>query len=123
MEISRICQEFDTISARALKVPETTAELMEMVEFVAEARDSGMRKLTTLINESRERMQYMLDTYFFPESEIDLNSEVLLWPQRINPIFDENDEVKANNLLLCQFAFARFLSNIVHLKFYRKNWC
>ena len=77
-----------------MKEPETTAELMDMVAFVTEARDSGMRKLTTLIKESRERMQYMLDTFIFPEDEIDLNSEVLLWPSRINPIFDENDEVK-----------------------------
>ena len=77
-----------------MKEPETTAELMDMVAFVTEARDSGMRKLATLIKESRERMQYMLDTFIFPEDEIDLNSEVLLWPSRINPIFDENDEVK-----------------------------
>ena len=43
--------------------------------------------------ESFGRMQYLLDIYLFDQSDIDLNSEVLMWPQSINPIYDQNDDV------------------------------
>ncbi len=40
-------------------------------------------------------MQFMLDVYFFSQDDLDLNSEVLTWPQEINPVFDDNDAVSA----------------------------
>ena len=46
-----------------------------------------------MFQESFGRMQYLLDIYLFDQSDIDLNSEVLMWPQSINPIYDQNDDV------------------------------
>jgi hypothetical protein len=45
-------------------------------------------------------MQYLLDVYVFAQEDLDINSDVLTWPKRINPIFDQNDEVSLLFLLL-----------------------
>jgi len=39
-------------------------------------------------------MDYLLDCYIFPPEDIELNKKVLTWPKNINPIFDQNDEVR-----------------------------
>ena len=44
-------------------------------------------------------MQYLLDVYFFSDEDIELNKKVLTWPKNINPIFDQNDEVKIQSLV------------------------
>ena len=88
-----ICANFSHIKERALKEPDTSEELMDMMAFITEARNAGMVKLNEQIKESHNRMHYLLDVYMFPQGDLDLNSEVLLWPQRINPVFDDNEEV------------------------------
>lgn len=88
-----ICDEFQLIRDRALKLPETSEELMDMMKFTQEARTSGMVKLNERIKESKDRLAYLIDVYMFPAEDIELNCEVLTWPNRISPVFDENDEV------------------------------
>lgn len=88
-----ICQEFETIKERALKIPETSEDLMEMISFVEKARAIGMIKLNEQIDASRNRLAYLLDVYMFSPEDIQLNSNVLNWPTLINPVFDENDDV------------------------------
>jgi len=43
--VCSICQEFETIAERALQEVATTEELMEMIDYIEEARTNGMRKL------------------------------------------------------------------------------
>ncbi|KAL5014779.1 hypothetical protein ScPMuIL_009049 [Solemya velum] len=88
-----ICQEFETIKERALKLPETSEDLMEMISFVEKARAIGMIQLNEQIEASRNRLAYLLDVYMFSSEDIQLNSDVLNWPTLINPVFDENDEL------------------------------
>lgn len=38
-------------------------------------------------------MSYFLDVFLFPQEDLNLNAAVLMWPTKINPVFDENDEV------------------------------
>jgi len=40
-----ICEDFEIIAERALREVATTEELMDMVEFIEEARTNGMRVL------------------------------------------------------------------------------
>lgn len=48
--------------------------------------------------ESAHRLMYLIDRFFFSESDMEMNSRVLTWPDRIVPVFDANDIV---SLLLC----------------------
>ncbi|KAH0630137.1 hypothetical protein JD844_012805 [Phrynosoma platyrhinos] len=53
-------------------------------------------------------MNYLLDVYLFDGEDLAMNAAVLLWPQNINPIFDENDDIieqskrKSENELLAK---------------------
>lgn len=77
---------------------------MEMVKFTQEARTSGMVKLNERIKESKDRLAYLIDVYMFPAEDIELNCEVLTWPNRISPVFDDNDEV----CVLLSFSYLFF---------------
>ena len=48
-------------------------------------------------------MEYLLEEYLFSEEDIHLNSETLLWPRTIEPIFDANDEVTDCRSIFIQF--------------------
>lgn len=109
-----ICEEFTLIRDRALKPPETSEELMEMVKFTQEARTSGMVKLNERIKESKDRLAYLIDVYMFPAEDIELNCEVLTWPNRISPVFDDNDEVCVLFSLLSHlFLFKAWIAMII----------
>ncbi|XP_059519194.1 dynein axonemal heavy chain 12 [Myotis daubentonii] len=88
-----ICSEFEAIKEHALKIPETTEEMMDLIAYVEKARTIRMQDLILRIQESKRRMNYFLDVFIFPQEDLALNSTVLLWPWKIYPIFDENDEI------------------------------
>ena len=46
-----------------------------------------------LLQESFNRLSYLLDVFTFTQEDMSLNSTVLNWPNNIAPIFDQNDEV------------------------------
>lgn len=81
-----------------MKEPTTSEELMDMVNFIGNARTMGMIRLNEKIKESMARLQYLLDVYIFVPEDIELNKKVLTWPRKINPIFDQNDEVMRTHL-------------------------
>ncbi|KAL3853467.1 hypothetical protein ACJMK2_017003 [Sinanodonta woodiana] len=93
VENKKICQEFKVIREKALKVPETSEELINMISFVEKARTTGMVLLNERIKQSKDRLAYLIDVHLFSPEDIDLNCEALTWPKRINPVFDENEEL------------------------------
>ena len=76
-----------------MREPTNSEELMDMLSFVEKARTLGMINLNERIKESHQRMSYLLDVFIFSDGDIQLNKDVLLWPQKINPVFDKNDEL------------------------------
>jgi len=53
-------------------------------------------------------MEYFLDIYLFSPEDIALNAAVLLWPKKINPIFDEHDDVWIFSLFVVYFDLLEF---------------
>jgi dynein heavy chain, axonemal len=92
-ECNKVCAEFNKIKERALKRPDTTEELNEMVKFIDNAKSVGIVQLGTQIRDIKKSMAFLLDTHLFPPEDIELNTQVLLWPTDIGPIFDINEEV------------------------------
>ncbi|KAK2091660.1 Dynein heavy chain 12, axonemal [Saguinus oedipus] len=98
--------EFEAIKEHALKVPETTEEMMDLITYIEKARTAGIEELISRIQmlcflkinttESKRQMSYFLDVFLFPQEDLALNATVLMWPKKINPIFDENDELIEN---------------------------
>jgi hypothetical protein len=88
-----VCEEFEKIKARALKRPETTEEMNQMVTFINNAKSTTIVNLGNQIRDLKKSMAFLLDMHLFPKEDIDLNTQVLLWPHEIGPIFDQNEEV------------------------------
>jgi dynein heavy chain len=79
---------------RALRDPETSEDLIDMIAFVEHARTQGMVKLNERITQSKDRLAYLIDVFLFTPEDIALNCDVLTWPKNINPVFDQNEEVR-----------------------------
>ncbi|XP_032050232.1 dynein heavy chain 12, axonemal [Aythya fuligula] len=92
-ENEKICREFETIKERALKVPETTEEMMETIAYIKEVKIKGVQDLLLRIKECCLQMSYFLDVFLFAPEDIALNATVVQWPTKINPIFDEHDNM------------------------------
>lgn len=45
----RICKEFEAIRDRALKVPETTEDMMEMITYINQMKTKGIEELNNKI--------------------------------------------------------------------------
>ncbi|XP_009991828.1 PREDICTED: dynein heavy chain 12, axonemal [Chaetura pelagica] len=90
-ENEKICREFETMKERALKVPETTEEMMETIAYMEKFKTKGIRDLSSRIKECCRQMNYLLDVCIFSSEDIALNSAVVLWPSRINSILAEHD--------------------------------
>ncbi|CAB3982986.1 dynein heavy chain 12, axonemal-like, partial [Paramuricea clavata] len=88
-----ICKEFEGIKQRALKVPEDTLEMTDMMKFIKDAKTARLIKLNEQIKESQSRLSYLLESYSFTKEDITLNCTVLNWPKDIGPVFDQNDEI------------------------------
>ncbi|KAI8782171.1 dynein heavy chain 12, axonemal, partial [Biomphalaria glabrata] len=86
-----ICQKFEIIKDKAEQVPKTTEELFHLNSFMEKARSSVMQSLRSRVQESANRVMYLIDRFFFSEEDMQMNSQVLTWPDRIVPIFDNND--------------------------------
>ncbi|XP_040538200.1 dynein axonemal heavy chain 12 isoform X2 [Gallus gallus] len=95
-ENEKICREFEAIKERALKVPESTEEMVETIAYIKEVKAKGIQDLSLRIKECSWQMEYFLDIYLFSPEDIALNAAVLLWPKKINPIFDEHDDYVAD---------------------------
>uniref|UniRef100_A0A6Q2WX96 Dynein axonemal heavy chain 12 n=1 Tax=Esox lucius TaxID=8010 RepID=A0A6Q2WX96_ESOLU len=59
-ENSLICQEFETIKEKALKVPETTEEITEMITYIGHIKTKGIEELNTKISWQRTEKRYAL---------------------------------------------------------------
>ncbi|XP_063065421.1 dynein axonemal heavy chain 12 [Engraulis encrasicolus] len=88
-----ICKEFETIRETALKVPETTEDITEMITYIEHVKTKGIEELNAKIMETQHRLNYLLDVHMFSKEDLDLNSMVLVWPQNILPIFELNREL------------------------------
>ncbi|KAG9269584.1 dynein heavy chain 12, axonemal [Astyanax mexicanus] len=88
-----ICEEFETIQKKAMKKPETTEDMIEMIAYISHARTKGLEELHSKIMETHQRFTHLLHVHTFSAEDLELNSKMVLWPQNINPIFDLNNEL------------------------------
>uniref|UniRef100_A0AAX7UY72 Dynein axonemal heavy chain 12 n=1 Tax=Astatotilapia calliptera TaxID=8154 RepID=A0AAX7UY72_ASTCA len=88
-----ICSEFENIRMRALKVPENTEEMAQMLDFIHEAKSKGLAELNEKIKEACCRLIYLLEVHVIEAEDMELNSTVFLWPQNILHTFELSDEL------------------------------
>ena len=89
----RICNEFENFKSRALTVPDDSTEITELTQFIEHSRTKLIPELTQDISVSRSHMSYVLSVHSCDQSIFELNSVTIDWPQRLEPIFDKNEDI------------------------------
>nr|CAH8846959.1 unnamed protein product [Trichobilharzia regenti] len=89
-----ICEAFEEMRDRCRAIPQNSEELIDMIQYMEEARCQGMIRMTEKISLTMEYLDYLLDVYLFSPEDIAKNSAVLTWKTRIYPEFDANDKLQ-----------------------------
>ncbi|CAJ1084997.1 dynein heavy chain 12%2C axonemal [Xyrichtys novacula] len=89
----QICSEFETIRENAVKIPETTEAMTQLIDYINVIKTKGIKELNEKIKESYHRLIYLLDVHVIDAKDHELNSSVFLWPRKILHAFELSDEV------------------------------
>ncbi|EDV24937.1 uncharacterized protein TRIADDRAFT_25541, partial [Trichoplax adhaerens] len=91
----RICHEYEEIQRRASAVPQSTKDMIDSINYITDAKALKLFQLNEKIKSSFHRLLYLLEASLLCSDDIELNSITLTWPQRIDPVFEENDDIIA----------------------------
>ncbi|XP_017762251.1 PREDICTED: dynein heavy chain 12, axonemal-like [Eufriesea mexicana] len=89
----KICDAFEAIKERAINVPNTTKELLELGEYMLMAASTLMRSLEEKITLSLRMMASLIGMTTLTKDHIELNNITIHWLKRIRPIFEQNSAV------------------------------
>uniref|UniRef100_A0A8C4EGR3 Dynein axonemal heavy chain 12 n=1 Tax=Dicentrarchus labrax TaxID=13489 RepID=A0A8C4EGR3_DICLA len=97
VSVQRICSEFEAIRQNALKIPENTDDMSQIIDYINLTKTKGIPELNEKIKEVYCRLIYLLEVHIIEPGDMELNSTVFLWPHKILSVFELSDEV----MLLC----------------------
>ncbi|KAI8843135.1 hypothetical protein BC829DRAFT_296941 [Chytridium lagenaria] len=83
-----ICESYEKISAKAMKLPVDTEELVDLMKYVDNAKAKDILVLKEEINKGKKRLDFLLQYAFLSDEDIKLNGVTFTWPSRILPIFE-----------------------------------
>lgn len=83
-----ICEAYEKISAKAMRTPNDTEELVDLIKYVETAKAKDVVLLREDISKGKKRLDFLLNYAFMSEEDIKLNGVTFTWPTRILPIFD-----------------------------------
>uniref|UniRef100_A0A8C9MJV2 Dynein axonemal heavy chain 12 n=1 Tax=Serinus canaria TaxID=9135 RepID=A0A8C9MJV2_SERCA len=89
-ENERICSECEAIQECASKVPESTEEMVEIMEHMKKVKTVDFQDLVRRSKCCRQ-MSYLIDVYPFTPEDLELNKTAIFWPKKITRIFKEHD--------------------------------
>ncbi|KAI4544306.1 hypothetical protein MG293_004572 [Ovis ammon polii] len=90
---TRLCEEFEKISEKALSTPPNTAELMEMKAYIQKVETVDMIELGQRLVESKNCLAFLIECTSFSPADIRLNNNVFQWYGRMEEIFDEHRKI------------------------------
>ncbi|XP_069675994.1 dynein axonemal heavy chain 7 isoform X3 [Periplaneta americana] len=85
-----ICKEFEDLAVVALTVPKTTEDLMEMGRYMLYATTTLMARLSQQVKIVVIELMSLMDLVTLSDDHVELNSNTILWLQKIKPIFKQN---------------------------------
>ncbi|XP_022423000.1 dynein heavy chain 7, axonemal [Delphinapterus leucas] len=90
---TRLCEEFEKISEKALSTPPNTAELMEMKAYIQKVETVDMIELGRRLVDSKNCLAFLIECTNFSPADIRLNNNVFQWYGRMDEIFDEHRKI------------------------------
>ena len=91
--IYRICSEYESFRSKALKEPDDSREMMDLIAFMETARTELVRDLWESVQDSLKRLSYLIDVHSFSPGEMEANNTTLMWPNQLSPVFEQNEQV------------------------------
>jgi dynein heavy chain, axonemal len=85
-----LCKAYDEIADKVSKIPNTTAELVETMDFLNQSIETTVYKLEHKIGEAKKRLLFLMDYCLIPSEDIKLNSTVFFWPELVMQILEKN---------------------------------
>lgn len=92
-ENMRIVREYEIFQERALKPPEDSREMMEQIAYMNHVKEELVRTQWEAVSASLKSLQYLLDVHIFTAEEMELNQVTLKWPDKLAPIFEQNESL------------------------------
>nr|XP_050853938.1 dynein axonemal heavy chain 12-like isoform X4 [Vespula vulgaris] len=88
-----ICKVFETLRDRALNVPSTTRELLELGEYMIKAASVTMEEMNDRITISLNMMASLIEMTSLSSDHAELNNTTVNWLKRIRPIFEQSSSM------------------------------
>jgi hypothetical protein len=85
-----ICKEFEDIIVRALTVPRSTEELVEMGRYMLYANTTFMEKMKGELAVMIQQLVQLMDMQSLSQEHIDLNTKTVLWLRNMTPVLKQN---------------------------------
>lgn len=83
-----LCKIFDEIAGRISGMPETTLQVVELINYLNESRDTTMFNLRGDLVRSAELILFLFDYQAPTDEDINLNTRTLTWPKEMETIMD-----------------------------------
>jgi len=88
-----ICKEFEDIIVRALTVPKSTEELVEMGRYMLYANTTFMEKMKGELAVMIQQLVQLMDMQSLSQEHTDLNTKTVLWLRNMTPVLKQNSLV------------------------------
>ncbi|RKO94828.1 dynein heavy chain and region D6 of dynein motor-domain-containing protein [Blyttiomyces helicus] len=89
----RICQAYETIEEKALRVPESFKEMAEQMAYMENVKSVELPSLFSELDDARRRLVYVVNLSSISDEHIKLNNVTFTWPQRIIPILEHHNQI------------------------------
>ncbi|XP_028170778.1 dynein heavy chain 3, axonemal [Ostrinia furnacalis] len=83
-----ICNVYEEMAARSSESPETTAQLVELVNYIQDCRDCAMFDLKEKSRTTAEYVIFLMQHAHLNFEDINLNTRVFLWPLDMEETID-----------------------------------
>ncbi|NWW88000.1 DYH7 protein, partial [Rhynochetos jubatus] len=90
---TRLCDEFERISEKALTTPSNTQELMELKAYIQKVEMHDMLELKQKLVDAMNRVAFLIECVKFSPADVRLSSSVFQWYARMPAIFEEHRKI------------------------------
>ncbi|XP_053607537.1 dynein axonemal heavy chain 3 [Plodia interpunctella] len=83
-----ICNVYEEMASRSSETPETTAQLVELLNYISDCRDRAMFELRAQSRTTAEYVLFLMEHAHLNFEDINLNTRVFLWPLDMEDTID-----------------------------------
>ena len=88
-------------------MPDDSREMMDQIAYMENVKSELVKEQWELVLESMQSLTYLLDIHSFTPEEMQQNRVTLTWPEKLGPIFEQNEEIiVAAKVVAKPFKFA-----------------